>query len=194
MANYMAFARSNYFEIENPENFLLDLRRHGIAADEAGTGADLEIRALGKSISLLSGTGDGWPDLTNTDEVRFQAGLKGVACLTYEPLAEDDFAPGMEAWKADWPCRFCQLLKSAHEVPGSFAPEPLYVETLSALIARHLCEGSVAVLMTASSVGARSVGGAARAVNSKGEIATVDLEDIWSLAKGLGSKVESMED
>ncbi len=60
-------------------------------------------------------------------------------------------------------------------------------------LARHLRDEDVAVLMEVGHEGARYVAGVALAVNARGEIRRVSLEDIYELAKGLGPQVTEAE-
>src|SRR5437660_492710 len=56
-------------------------------------------------------------------------------------------------------------------------------------IASHLQEGSVAVLVEIGAERSRYLTGYAHAVNSKGEVRRVSLDDIYEAAKPLGKEV-----
>ena len=58
-----------------------------------------------------------------------------------------------------------------------------------AIIAEHLVEGSVATLIEVGHEGVRYAGGIALAVNSAGETRKIDLNDISTLGKELGTEV-----
>lgn len=60
---------------------------------------------------------------------------------------------------------------------------------LPALLAAHLVDGDVAVLMEAGAEKSRYVVGVAVAVNNRGDVKTIELEDIYALAAGLGTTV-----
>ena len=57
------------------------------------------------------------------------------------------------------------------------------------LLAEHLCDGEVAVLLEVGAEKLRFLAGHAVAVNSKGQRAEVNLNDIYKLAGELGSEV-----
>jgi hypothetical protein len=56
------------------------------------------------------------------------------------------------------------------------------------MVARHLADDEVAIFMEAGAEKHRYVAGNAIAINSKGEIETVFLTDIYEKAKHLSSK------
>lgn len=57
----------------------------------------------------------------------------------------------------------------------------------------HLAEGSVAIIMHAGNEKMRYVMGYAYAYNWKGEVKTIDLRDIYELAKELGNDITEVE-
>jgi len=61
------------------------------------------------------------------------------------------------------------------------------------LVAGHLSDGWVAVLMEAGSEKLRYIHGSAVAVNSEGDLRKVDLSEIYALAEDLGSNVSEAE-
>jgi len=56
-----------------------------------------------------------------------------------------------------------------------------------------LAEGSVAIIMHAGNEKMRYVMGYAHAYNWKGEVKTIDLRDIYELAKELGNDITEVE-
>lgn len=60
---------------------------------------------------------------------------------------------------------------------------------LAAIIAEHLADDEVAVLMEAGHEKLRYISGYAEAINAKGERRTVSLSDIYGLARELGSNI-----
>ncbi len=66
--------------------------------------------------------------------------------------------------------------------------EPIYIDFVE-LIAEHLADDHVAVLIEAGAEKLAYVGGYAVAVNHAGEIRTVSLDDIYSVAGELGKVV-----
>lgn len=61
---------------------------------------------------------------------------------------------------------------------------------LPAVVAEHLVDGDVAVLMECGSEKLRYLTGYATAVNAAGETKQITLDDIYELADTLGSSVE----
>lgn len=61
---------------------------------------------------------------------------------------------------------------------------------LPALVAPHLAEGQVAVLIESGAEKLRYVAGAAIAVNKRGDRVCVSLEDIYDQAKDLGTHID----
>jgi hypothetical protein len=61
---------------------------------------------------------------------------------------------------------------------------------LAAIIAQHLTDGQVAVLMESGAEKLRYIGGLAVAVNNRGEQVSLSLEDIYERAKHLGEHLD----
>jgi hypothetical protein len=61
---------------------------------------------------------------------------------------------------------------------------------LPAIIAKHLTDGQVAVLMESGAEELRFIGGVAVAVNNRGEQVCVSLDDIYERAKHLGEHLD----
>jgi hypothetical protein len=131
MANYNASARSNYFQVKDPDALRRELA--GLDIDVLTDDPHDERRVV-----LLSRSEDGgWPSWRFDEE------------------GDDDV-----------------------EVD------------LAAIIAQHLTDGQVAVLMESGAEKLRFIGGAAVAVNSRGEQVCVSLEDIYERAKNLGEHLD----
>lgn len=81
-------------------------------------------------------------------------------------------------------------------MPGSYrdqeSGDDIEVDFMEEL-AKHLADEEVAIVMEAGAEKCRYVSGYAIAVNNKGEIRTVSLNDIYQVAKSLGKNVTPAE-
>lgn len=133
MADYYASARSNYFQVKDPDALRREL-----------AGLDIDVLTDNpqdeRSVVLLCSSDHGcWPH------------------TRYDEQSDDDV-----------------------EVD------------LAAIIAQHLTDGHVAVLMESGAEKLRFIGGLAVAVNNRGEQVGVSLEDIYERAKHLGEHLNSI--
>lgn len=110
----------------------------------------------------------------------FEASLAPFSNLHIQP--ENDPKP------AGQPQRVCVLETDGYGWPSTHydeeTDEDIEVD-LAALIAEHLIDGEVAVLMETGAEKLRYLTGMAVAVNAAGETRTVSLEDIYDLAAQL---------
>lgn len=75
----------------------------------------------------------------------------------------------------------------------SFDPETDEEVDILTELSAHLADGSVAIIMSAGSENLRYVSGFAEAINSKGERKLITLDQIYELAKGLGTEITRAE-
>jgi hypothetical protein len=64
-------------------------------------------------------------------------------------------------------------------------PLPSNYESLAHLVAAHLVDDEIAVFIEIGQEGFRYLAGSATAINSRSELRTIDLEDIYTLAKDI---------
>lgn len=174
MANFNAVARTNYFRVRDLEAFRSDLKRHGITPygwDDAQMGADFilddaERNEPSGAIALFSY--GPWPMMG--EEIVVENLEPGQSCPRFEGDNQDE-------------CDVCEEPRPEHPEDGTLH------ESISELVSAHLVEQDVAVFMEVGFEKMRYLSGVTLAINHKGEIRTLDLNDIYGLAKSLGDSV-----
>jgi hypothetical protein len=131
MADYYATARSNYFQVKDPDALRREL-----------AGLDIDV-------------------------------------LTDDPQDPQRVVLLCRSDHGSWP----------HSRYDENADDDVEVD-LAAIIAQHLTDGQVAVLMESGAEKLRFIGGLAVAVNNRGEQVGVSLEDIYEHAKHLGEHLD----
>lgn len=186
MADYNATARSNYFRVKDLTAFKNDLTRHGLTAtgwyDQHCGHLVLDTDETNEpkgSIALFATDDHGtWPFLGDRDEIVYR--LEEVACNAYEPLSAGGRRAGWVYNEANLPCDSCAQPQKAH------TDTTAYADDISQLVSRHLVDGDVAVFMEAGAEKQRYVGGSAVAVNNRGDVVSLCLDDIYDKAADMG--------
>ena len=124
------------------------------------------------------------------DEKAFREWTALLGLTILEPTHHDKVADGVPRFgiapgdfdEGGWPsCRYNEITGDDDEID--------VIGQLSA----HLADDEVAVLMEVGNEKLRYVSGTATAVNSKGEIAHLDLDSIYELARALGPNITLAE-
>lgn len=155
MANYVAKSRTNYFRVTDLESFTADLTRHGLTPGGWDDHSDLVLDR----------------DITNRPE--------GAIALFYDgdwPMLDADSV----AMRLD-----LEDPEDYEDPAGADQPTPSDYDELYELIAAHLVDTDVAVLIGVGSQKMAYFGGAALAVNSRGDTQRVMLDDIYAKAEKL---------
>lgn len=179
MAEYSAAARSNYFRVNDIDAFRKDLARHGLEVTgwEDACQGDLTLdtdennEPQGSVALFAAGADHGtWPHIGDADEIAQRAQDMGVACNSYKGVPDE-------------------LCDTCDEEEREHTDTRPYAESIEELVSAHLIDGDVAVFMEAGAEKMSFVGGVAVAVNSKGEVVSVGLSDIYDKAAGLGENI-----
>lgn len=188
MTTFRGRATTNIFQVRDLEEFNTNLLRHGFSlslhrylaedGDLAVQSRDpfhpdghVSLEMVGIPFSSLLG---------DSAVVRAIAGMRGVACVSYEPLSKESIPSGVEYDEKGLPCDACSLPQDAHS-EERLDPAKFYCADLPALVSRHLVEGEVAIFTTVDTPDL----GVSEAINSTGERRKVDLSDIFDLANEL---------
>lgn len=121
------------------------------------------------------------------DPAKFRAVVAGITDLTL--LTAADGRVGLRGDDADsggWPIIwsiFPGVLVGSDEADDADDDQVSVID----LVADHLADGEVAILMEAGSEGSRYITGNAIAINNRGEEVAINLDDIYDRAKHLGA-------
>lgn len=178
MADYNATARSNYFRVKDLTAFKNDLTRHGLTAtgwyDQHCGHLVLDTDETNEpkgSIALFATDDHGtWPSLGDRDEIIEGVEDLGLACNSYAGVPDEL-------------CDTCDEPESEHTDARPYATD------ITDLVARHLIDGDVAVFMEAGAEKQRYISGSAVAVNNRGEVVSLGLDDIYDKAAEMGQSV-----